>query len=85
MLRSRAPCSTCYYNLLVSKLPDSFYYQSVQLYECKALKAINIDKARPLQMGLDRGKAAQCRKTASLKVESKKENSHADSSDNATR
>ena len=34
-------------------------------------------------MGLDRGKAAQCRKTASLKVESKKEN--ADSSDNATR
>ena len=51
----------------------------------KALKAINIDKARPLQMGLDRGKAAQCRKTASLKVESKKENSHADSSDNATR
>ena len=51
----------------------------------KALKAINIDKARPLQMGLDRGKAAQSRKTASLKVESKKENSHADSSDNATR
>ena len=39
-------------------------------------------------MGLDRGKAAQSRKTASLKAESKKENDengHADSSDNATR
>ena len=35
----------------------------------KALKAINIDKARPMQMGLDRGKAAQSRKTASLKVD----------------
>ena len=30
---------------------------------------ININKARPMQMGLDRGKAAQSRKTASLKVE----------------
>ena len=35
-------------------------------------KNIKKDKARPMQMGLDRGKAAQSRKTASRIVHKKK-------------
>ena len=45
------------------------FTNSLHTLRVKALQAINKNKARPMQMGLDRGKAAQSRKTASLKVD----------------
>ena len=48
------------------------FTNSLHTLRVKALQAINIDKARPMQMGLDRGKAAQSRKTASRIVHKKK-------------